>query len=189
MDAPLDLLARTDGDAVRLCSPDVGLYTEAPAPGSALAPGQRAGTLLRLGRPVALRVPAGVAGRVVSALPERVQQPVAYGEAVLELAPLEELGALDPEADVPDAGALVLLAPQSGRFYHRPAPDEPPFVVSGDELNEGRPVGLIEVMKTFAHVAYRAQRGLPARARMARYLVADGAEVEAGAPLLEVERF
>lgn len=187
MDAPLDLLARTDGDSVRLCSPDVGLYTEAPAPGSALAPGQRAGTLLRLGRPVALLVPAGVAGRVVSKLPDRVQQPVGHGDVVLELAPLGELAARAAEADGPTAGALVLPSPQSGRFYRRPTPDDPPFVVAGDTLEDGRPVGLIEVMKTFAHVPYRAQGGLPARARVTRYLVEDGAEVEAGAPLVEVE--
>ena len=50
-----------------------------------------------------------------------------------------------------DAGASgpVVLAPQSGRFYHRPSPGEPAFVEVGGELSPGAPIGLIEVMKTF----------------------------------------
>jgi biotin carboxyl carrier protein len=42
-------------------------------------------------------------------------------------------------------------------------------------------------MKTFATVVYAPGPGLPARARLARLLVGDGEEVEAGAPLLALE--
>ena len=89
-------------------------------------------------------------------------------------------------ADGADA-AGIFASPQTGRFWHRAAPDEPPFVTPGTVLTAGTVVGMIEVMKTFATVVYAPGPGLPARARLARLLVGDGDEVEAGAPLLAVE--
>ena len=175
-------------ERLRLLSPDVGLFTEALGPGAIVAPGQRVGTLLRLGRAAALVAPAGALGRVVSGPPERVLRPVGYGEVLYELAPLAAPEAAPAELEPAAAGALLVLAsPQSGRFYHRPSPLEPPFAERGDLLEEGRPIGLIEVMKTFAHVPYHARPGLPRRARFVRFLCPDGAEVEAGAPLIELE--
>ena len=61
-----------------------------------------------------------------------------------------------------------------------------PSSESGTILEEGQPIGLIEVMKTFAHVRY-AGAGLPPRGRVAKVLVEDGAEVGAGDPLIEIE--
>jgi biotin carboxyl carrier protein len=83
--------------------------------------------------------------------------------------------------------ALVLRSPQSGRFYQRPAPGEPQFVVAGGEIAEGTPVGLIEVMKTFTHVVYRASSSLPPRARLKRFIAGDGADVRQGDVLIEIE--
>jgi acetyl-CoA carboxylase biotin carboxyl carrier protein len=98
-------------------------------------------------------------------------------------------GAVDLALDAggEDASGPVLRAQGSGRYYHRPAPDEPPFVSPGDSIEEGAVVGLIEVMKTFTHVTYRATGGLPTRARVLRTLVEDGADVVAGTPLLGLE--
>ena len=185
----LELLVErdADGDGLRLCAPDAGLFTEALPLGAALAPGQGAGCLLRLGRAMRLVVPAGVHGRVLSERPERVHQPVGHGTTLYELAPF----AADPtgaETDVQEAqsGALVLRSPQSGRFYQRPAPGEPPYVEPGSVLREGQPLGLIEVMKTFTVVPYHAQGPLPREARVVRFLADDGADVAAGEPLIEV---
>ena len=58
---------------------------------------------------------------------------------------------------------------------------------AGSELRAGSVVGLIEVMKTFTHLAYAPAASLPANARVARVLVGDGDEVTEGDPLLEVE--
>lgn len=183
----LELLVERDGEAVRLLAPDVGLYTCAPARGSALAAGQDAGVLRRLGREARLVVPAGVAGVVTSERPDRVLAPVGYGEVLLELRPMEGADALAPEDTTGAEEGLVLRAAGSGRFYHRPAPDEPAYVTPGDVLEEGVVVGLVEVMKTFTHVTYRAVDGLPARARVVRALVEDGADVTAGDGLLALE--
>lgn len=177
-----------DGEGLRLCAPDAGLFTEALPLGAALAPGQPAGCLLRLGRAVRLVVPAGVHGRVLSKRPERVHEPVGHGTTLYELAPF----AADPtraetDGNETQTGALVLRAPQSGRFYQRPAPGEPPYVEPGSVLREGQPLGLIEVMKTFTVIPYHAGGALPAEARVVRFLADDGADVGAGEPLIEVQ--
>jgi len=81
----------------------------------------------------------------------------------------------------------VFRAPSAGRYWLRPAPSEAPFVAVGQQLDAGSALGLIEVMKTFTRLAYRPGSGLPECARVLRILVADGAEVADGAPLLELE--
>ncbi|NOT31168.1 MAG: acetyl-CoA carboxylase, biotin carboxyl carrier protein, partial [Planctomycetes bacterium] len=75
-----------------------------------------------------------------------------------------------------------------GRFWQRPAPNDPPFLRAGDALADGQTIGLIEVMKTFTHLVYRSGGELPARAKVVRLLVADGAEIESGGALFELER-
>jgi len=86
-----------------------------------------------------------------------------------------------------DEDGLVLRSPQAGRFYHRASPAEAPFVTVGAVIEEGRSIGLIEVMKTFSHVPYRSAGRLPSRARVVRFLAGDGADVKPGDGLIEVE--
>lgn len=188
----IELLVERDPDRgagarLRLLAPAVGLWTEAPAQGAALAPGQPAGVLASLGREAVLLVPEGAHGVVVSARPERVRAAVGYGDVLLEL-DVSGVAAQSPGAAAArETSGAVVRASQSGRFYRRTAPAEPPLVDVGAVLEEGRPLGLIEVMKTFSHVVYRATGGLPPRARVTRVLAADGSDLDVGTPLLEVE--
>lgn len=187
----LELLVERSATALKLASPDVGYYTGAVDAGRILAPGDAAGWLLQLGRARALIVPAGVSGEVRSRRPERVHHPVGYGDVLIELAALSTLSAPASDtslADAAAAGALVFRCPSAGRFWHRPAPGEPPLVAAGARIEDGAAIGLIEVMKTFAQVHYGSGPGLPRRARVLRVLVADGAEVEQGQALVELEQ-
>jgi acetyl-CoA carboxylase biotin carboxyl carrier protein len=114
---------------------------------------------------------------------------VSYGDVLVELDPALQIaaGAAGPAAAAATAiGGLVFHAPTSGRFYVRPSPDKPAFVAEGSELTTGSTVCLLEVMKTFHRVTYGGP-GLPATARVRRVLVADGADVAAGEPLLALE--
>lgn len=189
MNPKTELLVRRDGATTLLLAPEVGLFTEALAPGALLGPGQHAGALLAAAGATRLLVPDGVRGRVVNELRERVQAPVGYGEVLYELAPIDAGAGDAAAADVsaPGEEGLVLRATQTGRFYHRPAPDEPPYAELGSEVTDGQAIGLLEVMKTFSQVPYQAKGGLPARATLVRWLVEDGAEIRKGDALLEVE--
>ena len=194
----LEMKVRREGERLVLCSPVVGVFTCAEAPGRMLAPGEAAGVLHVLGVAHELVVPPGGAGRIASACPERVHEPVGHGDALYELAALDaataSAAAKGPEEDTPESpgsvespGGLFLRAPHAGRFWHHPTPGAEPFVAAGDEVSAGRPVGLIEVMKTFTHVHYEAGGELPTRARVVRIVAADGAEVGQDDPLLELE--
>lgn len=188
--ASIDLLVSdADGERV-LRSPDVGWFTLALPRGALVAPGEAAGVLTRLGTSFELRLPAGAHGAIVSDPPELVRKPVGFGDVLYRLAPLDAAHApktASPSKTEAPTSALVLRAPQSGRFYHRPAPGEEPFVTVGAVVKDGQPVGMIEVMKTFSHVIWRATRDAPARVRVVALSAADGADVKAGDVLLELE--
>jgi acetyl-CoA carboxylase biotin carboxyl carrier protein len=47
---------------------------------------------------------------------------------------------------------LEITAPMPGIFYHRPSPDQAPFVEVGQVISPGDVVGLIEVMKMFQEI-------------------------------------
>lgn len=189
----LELRSRRAGDRIELIAPEVGLFTRALGTGQSLAPGQEAGALIALGRSFTLVVPEDAGGVITSNAPERVHVPVGFGDVLYVLAPGQASGASARAAGKAAVRAgnastdLVLRSPQTGRFYHRPAPGEPPFVAKGQTIEDGAPVGMIEVMKTFAHVPYRATGGLPRRARVVRVIAGDGADVKLGDPLIEVE--
>ena len=187
---PLLIDQQPDGDATRLLSPDVGLFTCGAEAGRVLSPGESVGSLIALGQARDLVVPPGVRGTVCSERPERIFEPVACGQVLFELVPVE--GGRSPApvrpSAAPDSGSsLVLRSPQSGRFYHRAGPDSPPLVSAGDPVTAGTAIGLIEVMKTFTHVTYAPGGPLPERARILELLVADGADVKAGDPLVSLE--
>ncbi|WP_035100705.1 acetyl-CoA carboxylase [Aneurinibacillus terranovensis] len=45
-----------------------------------------------------------------------------------------------------------IISPVPGVFYRKPSPDQPEFVVEGQEVKAGDTIGLIEVMKNFYEV-------------------------------------
>jgi len=175
--------------SVRLLAPAVGILTCAASRGQVLAPGSQAGVLEILDAGHPLLVPEGVEGRVISNRPQRVHEPVGFRALLFELAPFADAPLADVSAASPSAGqnGLFLPAPYSGRFWRCPAPGEAPFVDEGDLVREGSVVGMIEVMKTFAHLHYEPGHGLPATARILRAVVEEGGEVATAAPLFEVE--
>jgi biotin carboxyl carrier protein len=186
MSGRIELLLEEGDGRVRMLSPEVGFLTEVLSQGTEVVPGERAGSLLSLGRAFELFVPASAAGVITSSPPDRVRAPVGFGDVLYELAATT---AAKPKAQhaATRGGDLLLRSPQSGRFYHRPSPSDPPFVAVGATIEDGRPIGMIEVMKTFAHVPYRVSGSLPKRAKVVRVIAADGADVKQGDPLLEVE--
>ena len=181
--------SETEDGQITLTAPEVGHFTAAHPRGALLAPGMVAGVLHQLGKSFELVVPVGASGSVVSDPPATAMAPVGFGTPLYSLDPAGVSGV----ADTATAGALggvgdgqFVLASQSGRVWHAPAPGEPVFCAEGSVLEEGQPMCLIEVMKTFSTVLYKAQNGLPKRGKVVRWLVEDGGDAESGKPLLEI---
>ena len=185
----LECLVELHDGRTRLLSPEVGLYVQAPSVGTVLAAGQVLGRVVRLGVVLEVIVPETVIGVVVSEPPTRLRQPVGYGDVLAELKPISAAGSGVTASTTPGAAndVLVVKAPSSGRFWHRPAPGEAAYAQAGQRLAEGAALGLLEVMKTFSHIGYKSGGVLPPNARFVRYACADGAEVKAGAALVVVE--
>jgi acetyl-CoA carboxylase biotin carboxyl carrier protein len=177
-----------------------GNELRAPAPGffrvgvkadGLVSPGDAIGELEVLGRITVIVAPR-IRGLVkLPAGPALARRAVAYGDVLFAVATDVTGLSTDALASAGTGGAaaahaLVFRAPTSGRFYGRPTPDKAPFVTIGAELAAGATVCLLEVMKTFHRVTYGGA-DVPPRARVSELLVADGADVSQGDPLLALE--
>jgi acetyl-CoA carboxylase biotin carboxyl carrier protein len=176
-------------DRIDLLSPAVGFWVAAVTGGQIVQAGEPIGSLSVLGVAHAIVAGAGARGAVVAAGPARRPVAVGYGQPLVTLdrtvaeSELHATAADDSAAKA--AGDLVIRAPSSGRFYGRPGPGKPPFVAVGDPVRPGQTVGLLEVMKSFHRVT--AGDELPAAARVTAIVVADDADVDAGAELVRLE--
>jgi acetyl-CoA carboxylase biotin carboxyl carrier protein len=187
-----------DGAVVELRAPAPGLFVPSIAQGDLVTAGSAIGELVVLGRATTLLAPRSTGGAPATGIAVRLASagPIAvgYGDVLVALDPSRAVTAGQPgqPTATDDRGAsdgadgLVFRAPTSGRFYGRSAPDRPPFVSEGTQLVQGATICLLEVMKTFHRVTYGGA-GLPDTARVRRVLVADGADVNAGEPLLALE--
>ncbi|HET7501446.1 MAG TPA: biotin/lipoyl-containing protein [Kofleriaceae bacterium] len=195
------LIARPTAErpTLELRAPSPGTFVPSIGPGALVSPGGAIGDLVVLGRTATLIVPRGADATGIAQKLPPATHPVGYGDLLVALDPSLALGTLAPGAShaarspgASDASrgatvdGLVFCAPTSGRFYGRPAPDKPPFVTEGAQLTTGTTICLLEVMKTFHRVHYGGP-GLPETARVRRVLVAEGADVSAGDPLLALE--
>jgi len=72
-------------------------------------------------------------------------------------------------------------APMVGTAYLAAQPGAPPFVKLGDSVREGQTLLIIEAMKVMNQIPS------PRAGRVAQILVADGAPVEYGQPLIVLE--
>ena len=91
-------------------------------------------------------------------------------------------------ASADDGRALAIGAPTDGVFYRSPsAGREAVRRRRRPRQVTGRPIGLIEVMKTFNPITYGGP-GFPDEAEVVEILAADGQEVRAGQALVVVKK-
>lgn len=183
-------LKRIDGETrLRVVSPLIGYWREAPTTGSLIKPGAPLGRIEVLGVLHDVVAPAGAQGMVVASGGDaaRAARPIGYGELLVELDPEAVMGAEAAAVEATQTGGgLFYRAPSGGRFYRKASPDKPSFVSEGDVVSKGQPVGLVEVMKTFHRIGYEGD-GLPDEAKVKRFLVEDGADIMTGDPIFELE--
>ena len=94
--------------------------------------------------------------------------------------PAAGAAAAAPAATTAEAPGTV-KAPMVGTAYLAPQPEAPPFVKLGDSVREGQTLLIIEAMKVMNQIP------APRAGKVVRILVADGAPVEYGQPLLVLE--
>jgi acetyl-CoA carboxylase biotin carboxyl carrier protein len=179
---------KLDQGGWRLGSPAPGLFRPTPFRG-ARSPRDLVGHLEVLGGTIELVLPANVSGWLEHGDAHDAARPhhVGYQDLLGFLFPVQQHDTATPEAAAQATGDArhtgpVFRSPTSGRYYGRPGPDKPPFMRPGDELTIGTTICLLEVMKTFHRVTYDGER-----ARVRELLVADGADVSSGDPLLALE--
>jgi acetyl-CoA carboxylase biotin carboxyl carrier protein len=78
-------------------------------------------------------------------------------------------------------GSLLIRSPMIGTFYRAPQPGAPPFVEVGQVVEPDTPVCIIEVMKLMSSIS------ADAHGTVVQILVDDGAQVEAGQPLIALQ--
>ena len=76
---------------------------------------------------------------------------------------------------------IVIKSPMVGTFYRSPAPDAPPFVEVGQDIDVGQVVCILEAMKLMNEIKSEVA------GRIAEILIENGSPVEYGQPLFVVE--
>ena len=92
----------------------------------------------------------------------------------------EEKGDMEGEEDETEH-RITVDSPIVGTFYTAPAPDAPPFVKVGDDVQEDTVVCIVEAMKVMNEI--KAEKSGTVR----RILVDNATPVEYGQPLFELE--
>ena len=83
-------------------------------------------------------------------------------------------------AEVVASKGDIIKSPMVGTFYSKPSPEEPPFVIVGQEVKKGDTLCLIEVMKLFTAVECTAD------GTVEMIFAEDGALVEFDQPLFSI---
>jgi acetyl-CoA carboxylase biotin carboxyl carrier protein len=106
--------------------------------------------------------------------------PVQVATVVADSPPDETVAANTPGFLVGELPGAV-KSPMVGTAYLRPSPEAKPFVEVGSSVKAGDKLLLVEAMKTFNDIV------APRAGKIVSILVADGAPVEYGQPLIVIE--
>ena len=96
---------------------------------------------------VKIKIKAAAPAPVIAAAPSAAAAPAASAAPAAAAAAETETA---PANDLP-AGTQV-KSPLVGTFYSSPSPDEPPFVLVGQEVREGDTLCIIEAMKVMNEI-------------------------------------
>ena len=119
---------------------------------------------------VKIKTKAAAPAPVIAAAPSAAAAPAAAAAAETETAPADDL----------PAGTQV-KSPLVGTFYSSPSPDEPPFVLVGQEVREGDTLCIIEAMKVMNEIK------APCSGKVVRIMAQPGDMVEYNQVLCIIE--
>ena len=81
-----------------------------------------------------------------------------------------------------DDGLIAITSPMVGTFYRSPSPEAPVFVQTGDEVEPGKVVCVIEAMKLFNEIEAEV------RGKIVKVLAENGKPVEYGQKLFLIKK-
>ena len=84
-------------------------------------------------------------------------------------------------AEVVNDRRVIIKSPMVGTFYHAPAPDAPPFVEIGQEIEPGQVICIVEAMKLMNEIKSEVA------GRIVECFAETGEPVEFNQPLFAVE--
>lgn len=116
---------------------------------------------------VKIKIKAAAPAPIIAAAPSAAAAPAASAAPAAAAAAETETA---PADDLP-AGTQV-KSPLVGTFYSSPSPDEPPFVLVGQEVKEGDTLCIIEAMKVMNEIK------APCSGKVVRIMVQPGDMVE-----------
>ena len=120
----------------------------------------------------------GLRLRLKKASPQDRQQIVEYVAGVpRQMSP----GPTSTAPTAEESRRVVIKSPMVGTFYRAPAPDAPPFVEVGQDIEVGQVVCILEAMKLMNEIKSEVA------GRVVDVLTENGAPVEFGQPLFVVE--
>lgn len=125
---------------------------------------------------VKIKIKAAAPAPVIAAAPSAAAAPAASAAPAAAAAAETETA---PADDLP-AGTQV-KSPLVGTFYSAPSPDEPPFVLVGQEVKEGDTLCIIEAMKVMNEIK------APCSGKVVRIMVQPGDMVEYNQVLCIIE--
>lgn len=125
---------------------------------------------------VKIKIKAAAPAPVIAAAPSAAAAPAASAAPAAAAAAETETAPVD---DLP-AGTQV-KSPLVGTFYSSPSPDEPPFVLVGQEVKEGDTLCIIEAMKVMNEIK------APCSGKVVRIMAQPGDMVEYNQVLCIIE--
>ena len=125
---------------------------------------------------VKIKIKAAAPAPVIAAAPSAAAAPAASAAPAAAAAAETETAPVD---DLP-AGTQV-KSPLVGTFYSSPSPDEPPFVLVGQEVKEGDTLCIIEAMKVMNEIK------APCSGKVVRIMAQPGDMVEYNQVLCVIE--
>lgn len=125
---------------------------------------------------VKIKIKAAAPAPVIAAAPSAAAAPAASAAPAAAAAAETETAPVD---DLP-AGTQV-KSPLVGTFYSSPSPDEPPFVLVGQEVREGDTLCIIEAMKVMNEIK------APCSGKVVRIMAQPGDMVEYNQVLCIIE--
>ena len=125
---------------------------------------------------VKIKIKAAAPAPIIAAAPSAAAAPAASAASAAAAAAETETA---PADDLP-AGTQV-KSPLVGTFYSSPSPDEPPFVLVGQEVREGDTLCIIEAMKVMNEIK------APCSGKVVRIMAQPGDMVEYNQVLCIIE--